>query len=60
VAVFDSLKLICAQARRLPGACSFVLTSVAPEQFDDHLGRQRVLPVRDKELGGGLVHTSLD
>jgi hypothetical protein len=58
--VFHSLKLICAQGRRLPDACGFVLTSVAPEQLDDHLGRQRVLPVSDKEPGGRLVHTALD
>jgi hypothetical protein len=60
VVVFHSLKLICAQGRGLPDACGFVLTSVAPEQLDDHLGRKRVLPVSDKEPGGGLVHTALD
>lgn len=60
VVVVDSLNLICAQGRRLPDACGFVLTSVAPEQLDDHLGRQRVLPVSDKEPGGRLVHTALD
>jgi hypothetical protein len=60
VVVFHSLKLIYALGRRLPGACGFVLTSVTPEQLDDHPGRQRVLPVSDKEPGGRLVHTALD
>ena len=38
----------------------FRVASVVPEQLDDHLGRQRVLPVSDKEPGGGLVHAALD
>jgi hypothetical protein len=49
-----------ALGRRLPGACGFVLTSVPSEQLNDHLGPQRVLPVGDKQPGGGLVHTALD
>jgi hypothetical protein len=48
-----------ALGRRLPGGYGFVLTSVPSEQLSDHLGPQRVLPVGDKQPGGGLVHTAL-
>src|SRR5918995_4711625 len=41
-------------------ACGYVLTSAASQQLSDHLGRQRVLPVGDKQPGGGLVHAALD
>ena len=60
VVVFHSLGLIFALGRRLPGACGYMLTSAASQQLDDHLGRQRVLPVGDKQPGGGLVHAALD
>jgi hypothetical protein len=50
----------CALGRWLPGACGFVLTSVPSEQLSYHLRPQRVLPVGDKQPGGGLVHTALD
>jgi hypothetical protein len=58
--VFHSLGLTFALGHRLPGACGYMLTSAASQQLSDHLGRQRVIPVGDKQPGGGLVHAALD